>query len=269
MMPMSDERVSFERATQGVGVITLNNPTTMNALDTKMVQEFRKHLAAVGSDPAYADIRCLILTGAGRAFCAGLYLNPELLKKSGVTLEQNLPEGEIFGLVEEIRTSRVPIIAAVNGVAVGAGLSLMIACDFALAADGAKFASAFTDRGLIPDLGATYILPRLLGKSPALRFILCADRIDAPTALTLGLVQEVVVAEQLTNRAVALALLIAGKPPLAIRLARQAIWASYENSYADQIELEKITQRKLGESLDFGESVAAFLEKRVPIFRGM
>jgi 2-(1,2-epoxy-1,2-dihydrophenyl)acetyl-CoA isomerase len=265
---MAENPVRFERLDGHVARIVLDKPDTMNALDQNMVEIVRNCLDKVETDSDYADIRCVILTGTGRAFCAGLYLNPEFISREGMSLDDNLPEEAVFGMAEAIRSSRVPVIAAVNGAAVGAGLSVVLLCDFAIAADTSKLSAAFTDRGLIPDLGATYILPRLMGKSGALRFILMTERLSAEAALRAGLVQEVVPADQLEERALEVARIVAAKPPLAVRASRGAIWASYSNSYQAQIDHERAVQNRLGETADFRESVAAFLEKRQPLFRG-
>jgi 2-(1,2-epoxy-1,2-dihydrophenyl)acetyl-CoA isomerase len=256
---MAFETILYD-VTDGVAVITLNRPAVMNALSSVMRAEM---LAAVRR--AEAEARVLVLTGAGRAFCSGQDLAD--VDIATVNLEAVLRD-EYEPLLTAIATCPLPVIAAVNGAAAGAGAGLALVCDVVIAAESASFIQAFTRIGLVPDAGGSYWLPRQVGLARAMGAMLFAEKVTAAQAADWGMIWEAVpdagFAAHWQGRAQALA---AG-PSLAYRGVKQALRASFDNDFAGQLALEARLQGECGGSQDFREGVAAFLEKRPAKFTG-
>jgi 2-(1,2-epoxy-1,2-dihydrophenyl)acetyl-CoA isomerase len=256
--------VLFER--QGtIARITLNRPDRLNSIDAAMRQELLQAVATAGD----AGTRALILTGAGRAFCTGQDLAERVMPPGAPPpdLGQSI-ETFYKPLVLALRALPMPVIAAVNGAAAGAGASLALACDIVLAARSALFIQAFSKLGLGPDCGGSYFLPRLVGTARALGLVLTADKLGSEQAEQWGLIWKCVDDDNLMAEAEALARRFAEGPPLAYAAIKRTMYASPHNTLAQQLDLERDTQRALGRSDDYREGVAAFMDKRAPRFRG-
>jgi 2-(1,2-epoxy-1,2-dihydrophenyl)acetyl-CoA isomerase len=253
-------------AANGVHRITLNRPERLNSFNDAMHAELREALAAVAADPA---ARVLVLTGAGRGFCAGQDLADRAVAPHdappdlGASIERNYRP-----LVLALRTMRVPVIAAVNGVAAGAGANIALACDMVIAAESASFIQAFCRIGLIPDSGGTYWLPRLVGDARAMGLALLGERLPARQAAEWGLIWRCVPDAELADAVGQLARHFAAAPTRCLVRTRQALHASAQNDLETQLGLERDFQRDLGGSADYREGVAAFMAKRAPNFLG-
>ena len=256
---MGFETILYE-VTGGVAVITLNRPAVMNALSTVMRTEM---LAAVRL--AQAEARVLVLTGAGRAFCSGQDLAD--VDIATVDLEAVLRD-EYEPLLTAIAACPLPVLAAVNGAAAGAGAGLALACDVVIAAESASFIQAFTRIVLVPDAGGSYWLPRQVGLARAMGAMLFAEKVTAVQAADWGMIWEAVPDEGFSAHWQARAAHLAAGPSLAYRGVKQALRASFDNDFAAQLALEARLQGECGKSADFREGVAAFLEKRPAVFTG-
>jgi 2-(1,2-epoxy-1,2-dihydrophenyl)acetyl-CoA isomerase len=250
-----------------VGVVTLNRPDSLNALTTQVAQEFLNAVAEVRRNGA----RAIVLTGAGRAFSAG----GDLREMQKIAAREGKVEAffdEPLSLLNQcillIRQSPVPFIAAVNGAASGGGCNLALACDLVIAGEGARFNQAFIKIGLVPDCGGTFILPRLVGWKRATELMMTGDVISAGRALDMGMINAVVPDEELSSGAIAMAEKLAQAPTAAIGRIKELLGASATNNYGEQLELERKAQIQSGQTKDFREGVAAFLEKRPPRFVG-
>jgi len=244
-----------------VATITLNRPDKMNSLNSAMRADLLEALSR-----APREARAVVLTGAGRGFCAGQDLG-DTGKLSDLNLERVLSE-EYEPLLRLVYDCPVPVIAAVNGVAAGAGANLALAADVVIAARSASFIEAFARIGLIPDAGGTFWLPRLAGMARAMGMCLFADVVPADRAADWGLIWEAVDDDRLAARTAELAGRLAKGPTAAYRLTRQALRQGMANSLEDQLALEARLQGEAGRSRDFLEGVAAFLEKRPARFEG-
>jgi 2-(1,2-epoxy-1,2-dihydrophenyl)acetyl-CoA isomerase len=247
----------------GVATITLNRPDALNSLTVPMKVELLEAFRTVERDGA---ARAVVLTGAGRAFCAGQDLR-ERLQPDAAPLGVELRE-RYNPIIRAMRSLPKPIVGAINGVAAGAGASLAMACDLRIAADRASFALAFGRVGLVPDSGATWFLPRLVGEARAAEIALLGDPVSAEDALRIGLVGRVVATEQLTTEARSVAERLAAGAPQAIALTKRALNATWDRSLDDALELEAELQDTAGRTKDHAEGMAAFLEKRPPRFSG-
>ena len=245
----------------GVATITLNRPDRMNALTGPMRREL---LHALKRAPEEA--RAVVLTGAGKGFCAGQDLG-DARSVAELDLETTLRE-EYEPLLRAIADAPVPVLAAVNGAAAGAGANLALSADVVIAARSASFIEAFARIGLIPDAGGTWLLPRMVGLPRAMGMCLFAEPIPAGRAAEWGLIWEVVDDEQLPARAAELAGRLAAGPTTAHRLAKRALRAGLSNDLEAQLALEARLQGEAGRSRDFLEGVEAFMEKRPPKFEG-
>ncbi len=250
-------------AAAGVATLTLNRPDALNALTVPMKAEL---LAAFRRLEADASVRAVILTGAGRAFCAGQDLR-ERLEPEAAPLGVEVRE-RYNPIIRAMRALPKPIVGAINGVAAGAGASLAMACDIRIASDSATFALAFGRVGLIPDSGATWFLPRLVGVTRAAELALLNEPVSGPDAVRLGLVGRVVPADQLATEASAIAARLAAGAPQAIALTKRALNAAWDSDLDAALELEAELQDKAGRTKDHAEGLAAFLEKRPPRFTG-
>ena len=249
----------------GIARITLNRPERLNSFNDALHAELRSALDAA-ADPA---VRVVVIGGAGRGFCAGQDLAEGAAGPAsepldlGRTLEQNyLP------LIARIRALRKPVIAAVNGVAAGAGASLALACDLVVAARSASFIQAFAKIALVPDAGGTWFLPRLVGHQRAMGLALLGDKLSAEQAEQWGLIWRCVDDDAFAAEVDILAARLATAPTQALARIKQALDASWRHDLPEQMMLEVKLQRELGASADFAEGVAAFVAKRAPRFTG-
>lgn len=244
----------------GVATIRLNRPEVMNALSAQMRREL------IAAFDAVQGARCIVLTGTGRAFCSGQDLQDAGVL-AAVDFERILNE-EYVPLLRRITEARVPVIAAVNGAAAGAGANLALACDVVIACESASFIQAFTRIGLIPDAGGTHWLPRQVGLARALGAALFAEKIGARQAADWGMIWECVPDEGFTDRVSARAAHLASGPTQAYAALKQALRGSFDRDLDGALALEARLQGECGSSADFREGVAAFLQKRVPTFGG-
>jgi 2-(1,2-epoxy-1,2-dihydrophenyl)acetyl-CoA isomerase len=250
-------------STQGaVRVLTLHRPAALNSFTGAMHVALRLALEEAAAD---STVRALVLTGSGRAFCAGQDLNDPALAG---------PEGDVGDLVERlykplalrIRSMPVPVIAAVNGVAAGAGANLALGCDLVVAARSASFIQAFSKIALIPDCGGTWLLPRLVGRARALGLAMSGDKLPAEEAVRIGLIWQCVEDSALMEAALALATKLAAMPTKALVETRLAIDEAIGMDFDDALSNEARRQGALGRAADSREGVAAFVEKRAPRF---
>jgi len=248
----------------GCGILTINRPDALNAITAEMLfKGFSDCFERVHKDN---DIKALIITGAGRAFCSGLDLTAfERLTNPADRYEFSQLYGD-WALM--LRSFTKPIIAAINGVATGGGLTLALLSDVRIASENAKFSSIWIKRGIIPDCSTTYFLPRIVGFPNALEMMLTGIIIDAREAEKIGLVKKVVPADKLMEEAMEIARSFAEGPSLAIGLCRQAAYASLDNDLEQQMHLEMLSVKSLLGTHDCTESVKSFLEKRKPMFKG-
>jgi 2-(1,2-epoxy-1,2-dihydrophenyl)acetyl-CoA isomerase len=249
--------------TQGaVRTITLNRPATLNSFTAAMHAELLPALDAAAAD---ASVRAVVVTGAGRGFCAGQDLNDPAMVGNvdvGAVIERFYRP-----LATRVRTMPVPVIAAVNGVAAGAGANFALCCDFVIAAKSASFIQAFSKIGLVPDCGGTWLLPRLVGRARALGLAMTGNKLPADEAERIGLIWRAVDDAALAETAAALAERLAAMPSRALAETRRALDAAMAMDFADAITLEADTQRELGRGHDFVEGVTAFFAKRPPVFK--
>jgi len=250
----------------GLATLTLNRPKSLNSFNTEMHSEIRDVLKQVKNN---SEIRCLLLTGAGRGFCAGQDLSDravapgEQVPDLGDSLENNYNP-----LIRNLKTLEMPVVCAVNGVAAGAGANVALACDLVFAARSASFIQSFCKLGLIPDSGGTWHLPRLLGHARAMGLALLGDKLSAEQAEQWGLIWKCVDDEQLLEEATNVARHLATQPTFGLSMIKRAINASYTNTLDQQLDLERDFMRLGGRSEDFQEGVNAFMEKRPPVFKG-
>jgi 2-(1,2-epoxy-1,2-dihydrophenyl)acetyl-CoA isomerase len=261
---MSFATIRFELG-DGVATLTLNRPDRLNSFTTEMHEEVAAALGMVESD---ATIRALLLTGAGRGFCAGQDLNLREASAGGEFDAGAAIDRYYNPLVRRLRALRKPVIAAVNGPAAGAGANLAFACDIVLAARSASFLQAFCRIGLVPDTGGTWFLPRLAGSARALGMMLLGEPLPAATAAEWGLIWKVVDDDKLMSEARALATKLAQGPTVGLGLIKEALNRSLASTLDAQLDSERDLQRIAATSADFREGVAAFLEKRPARFTG-
>lgn len=258
---MNYEKIQFMDM-GGVTVITLNRPDKLNSFDAKMAEETIHALDAVQQD---ARTRAVVITGAGRAFCAGQDLAEATAP--GTRIEE-LVERQYNAIVRRIRSLGKPVIAAVNGVAAGAGANIAYACDLTFAAESAVFVQSFIHIGLIPDSGGTHTLPRLVGMQRAFGQMILADKLPAAKAVEMGLIWKAVPDAGLMEEVMATATRLAAMPTKGIALTKQALNLSQANSFEAQLMVEGELQAIAGASHDCKEGIAAFLGKRKPVFTG-
>jgi 2-(1,2-epoxy-1,2-dihydrophenyl)acetyl-CoA isomerase len=250
-------------AASGVATITLNRPDALNALTVPMKRALLAAFRQVERDGA---VRAVILTGSGRAFCAGQDLR-ERLEPDAAPLGVELRE-RYNPIIRAMRSLPKPIVCAINGVAAGAGASLAMACDIRIASDASSFTLAFGRVGLVPDSGATWLLPRLIGMTRATELALLGDAVSAVDAVRLGLVGRAVPAEELVAEARSVAARLATGAPRAIALTKRALNRAWEHDLDGALDYEAQLQDMAGRSKDHAEGIAAFMDKRAPRFTG-
>jgi len=262
---MAYETIEFE-ITDGVAVLTLNRPDRMNSFNTQMHAEVRDALKQTKKSE---DVRCLLITGNGRGFCAGQDLSDRNVDPNaempnlGESIEKNYNP-----LIRTLQGLEMPVICAVNGAAAGAGANIAFACDIVLAARSASFIQAFCKIGLVPDSGGTWTLPRLVGPARAMALSMLGDKISAEQAANWGMIWQCIDDESLKDEALALAKRLATQPTKGLALIKRAIQSSWDNSFDEQLDLERDLQTLAGRTEDYREGVAAFMEKRQPNFKG-
>jgi 2-(1,2-epoxy-1,2-dihydrophenyl)acetyl-CoA isomerase len=250
----------------GIARLTLNRPDRLNSFNVEMHGEVRDALSRLAQDGA---ARVLVLTGAGRGFCAGQDLGDRAVAPGG----QGVDLGESIDkyykpLVLALRNLPMPVIAAVNGVAAGAGANIALACDLVIATKSATFIQSFSKLGLVPDSGGTWFLPRLLGSARAMGLALLAEKLSAEQAAQWGMIWRCVDDNEFKQTVDTLAQQLALAPTRGLARTKQAIYESWGRSLDGQLDQERDFQRELGRSQDYAEGVAAFTEKRNPKFTG-
>ncbi|MDZ4382948.1 MAG: enoyl-CoA hydratase-related protein [Parvibaculum sp.] len=251
----------------GIALLTLNRPEVLNSIDTRLIADMRTAVAEVAENP---EARVLLITGAGRGFCAGADLAAQGQRHDGMSIGQGVAHGMTVGfnpMMRELYALQKPIVAAVNGVAAGGGVGLALAADIVIAAKSAAFIQVFGPRlGLIPDLGCTWHLPRLVGRARALGLALTGDKLPAETAAEWGLIWKCVDDAALMSEARAVAAKLAKGPTNAFGEIRKAIDAAGNNDFAAQLDYERDVQGMLGDHPNFSAGVKAFLTKKEPEF---
>jgi 2-(1,2-epoxy-1,2-dihydrophenyl)acetyl-CoA isomerase len=262
---MAEPLIQLERDEQ-IALLRLNRPAQLNALTADMLVQIREAIDAVGNDPS---LRALLITGEGRGFCAGqdlsdAFVAPEPGREKDIG---HLIDHYYIPLALSLRNSRVPTICAVNGVAAGAGLSLALGCDVVLASDAAVFVLGFNKIGLIPDCGATWLLPRLVGRAKALELALLGDKLSATDAELLGLVARTVPSDQLMSAARTTAQRLAALPTRALVQTRKLFDDAMQMGFEPALRAESRAQSQLGFSHDYYEGVSGFQQKRPAQFK--
>ena len=262
---MEFQTILFE-ARDGVATITLNDPERLNPVTRPMLSELRVALGQVEADE---DLRVLVLTGAGRGFCSGQDLTEAVVQTSdpAETVAESLDQF-YHPMIDALRALRVPTVAAVNGIAAGAGANIALHCDLVVAAQSASFVEAFTRIGLVPDCGGTWLLPRLIGEARTRALMLLAEPLSAEQAVAWGLIYRAVPDESFATEVQALAAGLAKGPTRAYRMIREALEAGASHGLSAQLDVERDLQAQAAGSADFREGVAAFREKRLPRFTG-
>lgn len=251
---------------QGVMTITLNRPERLNSFNDVMHQQLAECLKQAERDET---IRCLLITGAGRGFCAGQDLNDRNVDPNGPAPDLGMSVERFYNpLVRRLAKLPKPVIAAVNGVAAGAGATLAMGCDMVIAARSANFVMAFSKLGLVPDCGGTWLLPRTAGRARAMGLALLGDKMSAEQAQQWGMIWQVVDDAELADTSLTLARHLATQPTYGLGLIKQALLASETHTLDQQLDMERDFQRMAGRSDDYREGVSAFLAKRPPQFSG-
>jgi 2-(1,2-epoxy-1,2-dihydrophenyl)acetyl-CoA isomerase len=264
---MTYQTIDF-KVSDGIARLTLNRPDRLNSFTREMHEEVADALGRLEGAGSPNRARVLVLTGAGRGFCAGQDLNDRAIEPgSDVDLGESV-EKYYNPLVRRLVSLPMPVIARVNGVAAGAGANIALACDIVIAAKSAKFIQSFVNIGLIPDSGGTWILPRLVGQARALGLALGGEPLSAEKAADWGLIWKAVEDEDLDSEVETLATRFAAAPTKGLAAIKQMIRASWNHTLDEELDLQRDKMRELGKSADYQEGVAAFMEKRAPKFTG-
>jgi 2-(1,2-epoxy-1,2-dihydrophenyl)acetyl-CoA isomerase len=262
---MSYTHILFD-ITNGIARLTLNRPDKLNSFTADMHEEVREAVARTGSQPG---VRVLLLTGAGRGFCAGQDLGDRAVAPGNEPVDLGQAIEKYYApLVLALRALRMPVVCAVNGVAAGAGVNLALACDLVIAKKSASFIQSFARLGIIPDTGGTYLLPRLVGTARAMGLALLGDKLAAEQAADWGLIWKCFDDEVFEAETDKLLAHLAAAPTLGLARTKHAIYASAGATLEQQLWVERDGMRELGLSEDYAEGVQAFLGKRAPVFHG-
>ena len=261
-MSISTVPVVLTARDEGVLTLTLNRPEVLNSLTDEVLDAVATACREAGADDS---VRAVVITGAGRGFCAGQDLRTRS-ESGGVDVRTHLREHYV-PVIRAIRELEKPVIASVNGVAAGAGMSLALACDFRLMAESARFIQAFVRIGLVPDAGSSYFLTRLVGVAKALELTMLGETVDSAEALRIGLANRVVADDDLAEETRAFAARLA-RGPRSVGLIKQLINGSPDHDLEEQLVLEEEAQYQASQSSDFVEGVTAFMEKRPTRFSG-
>ena len=250
----------------GIFTVTLNRPDKLNSFNFEMADQMKEALMEADSND---EIRCVLLTGTGRAFCAG----QDLAEATEVSDDPERDLSEIvhhtyIPIIKGIRTLEKPVVCAVNGTAAGAGANIALACDIVIASDEAKFIQSFSQIGLIPDSGGTYILPKLVGLARATALTFLGEKVSAKEAVEMGMIWKSYPAYSFMDEAQAVASKLAKMPTRGFGLTKRGFNAGFSNTLEEQMQLEAKLQAEAGETHDYNEGVKAFLEKRKPEFTG-
>lgn len=255
--------IRFEKNEAGVMIITLNRPEKFNSFIRDMAIELQSLLDNAEADE---EVRVVLITGAGKAFCAGQDL-AEASDPNGPGINKIVSE-HYNPIIIRIRNLSKPVVAAVNGVAAGAGANIALACDIVVAGESASFIQAFSKIGLIPDSGGTWFLPRIIGFQKASALMFLGEKISAVEAERMGMIYKVIEDQHLWEESLKICNILANMPTRAFALTKQALNLSYMNSLGEQLILEDKLQTEAGKTEDYREGVSAFLEKRKPVFKG-
>lgn len=247
----------------GIAFITLNRPDKLNSFNREMALLLQSKLDECAS---LHEVRAIYFTGAGKGFCAGQDL-AEVVDPNGPGMQKILSE-HYNPIITRLRNMPKPVVAAVNGVAAGAGANIALACDIVVATQSASFIQAFSKIGLIPDSGGTYTLPRLIGWQKASALMMLGDKVTAEEAERLGMLYKVFADEEFTDSSKNIAATLAQMPTKALAYIKHALNQSASNDLEAQLQLEDVYQQKAADTDDFKEGVQAFLEKRAPQFKG-
>jgi 2-(1,2-epoxy-1,2-dihydrophenyl)acetyl-CoA isomerase len=246
-----------------IAFIILNRPEKFNSFNREMALELQQQLDEANAD---RSIRCVYITGAGKAFCAGQDL-AEVVDSNGPGMDKILVE-HFNPIISKIRSLHKPVIAAVNGVAAGAGANIALCCDIVVATESASFLQAFSKIGLVPDSSGTFFLPRLIGFQKASALMMLGDKISAAEAERIGMIYKVFPDDIFKEESIKLATTLASMPTKGLWYTKQALNNSLVNNLEQQLKTEDELQQKAAATLDFKEGVQAFLEKRQPNFKG-
>lgn len=247
----------------GIGYITFNRPDKYNSFNREMAFAFQAHLDDCASDDT---VRCIYVTGSGKGFCAGQDL-AETPDPNNVDFEKIVSE-HYNPIINRLRNIEKPILAAVNGVAAGAGANIALACDIVVATQSASFIQAFSKIGLIPDSAGTFFLPRYIGMQRAAALMMLGDKVTANEAVAMGMIYKAFADDSFEASAKQMAQILANMPTKGIGLTKRLLNQSYNNNLDEQVALEMRVQVEAGNTEDFVEGVNAFIEKRKPVFKG-
>jgi len=247
----------------GVCVLKLNRPEVFNSFNQRMAFALQDALKTAAQND---EVRTIVITGEGKAFCAGQDL-AEATDPNGPAL-QSIVKDHYNPIIELIRNIEKPVIAAVNGVAAGAGANIALACDITIAKQSASFIQAFSKIGLIPDSGGTFFLPRIIGSQKALALMMTGDKISADDADRMNMIYKSVADDQFEDTVKTFSEQLATMPTKGLGLTKKAVNASFTNNLTEQLALEEKLQTEAGQTYDFNEGVSAFMEKRKPVFKG-
>lgn len=248
---------------EGIAEITLNRPEVFNSFNKEMALEVQ---AALDSCEGNAEVRCVVLSGEGKAFCAGQDLK-EVTDPNGPPLT-SIVRDHYNPIIEKIRNLNKPVVAAVNGVAAGAGANIALACDVVIAKESASFIQAFSKIGLIPDSGGTFFLPRLIGLQRASALMMLGDKVSAADAEKIGMIYKAFAEDEFENAIKETSRKLADMPTVGLAYTKKALNKSMHNDLTAQLMLEEQLQTKAGQTHDYKEGVDAFLNKRKPLFKG-